>query len=40
MNYLEVMISGDSSMDQEVDAGMECASRIIVGIIQAISGEN
>ena len=35
MKYLGVMISGDDSMDREVER-IECASRIIGGMSQGI----
>ena len=36
MKYLGVMISGDGSMDREVEARIGCASRVIGGMSQAI----
>ena len=36
MKYLGFMISGGDSMDQEVEARIGCASRIIGGMSQAI----
>ena len=38
MKYLGVMISDDGSMQQEVEARVGCASRIIGGLKQAILG--
>ena len=36
MKYLGVMISGDGSMEREVEARIGCASRVIGGMSQAI----
>ena len=38
MKYLGVMISGDGSMQREVEARVGCASRVIGGLNQAILG--
>ncbi len=38
MKYLGVMISGDGSMQQEVEERVGCASRVIGGLNQAIPG--
>ena len=38
MKYLGVMISGDGSMQREVEARVGCASQVIGGLNQAILG--
>ncbi len=40
MKYLGIMISGDGSIQREVEARVECASRVIGGLNQAILGRS